>query len=157
MFDNFEMTSKQLSELSKVLNGFKSEAVQLRIVDHLFKSALAVEGLENAEVDVDTPVKSKRRPKRKTPNKAKNEAPSNVSTPSRSRKEGPKAVLTKLVDEGFFVEPKQIGHIQSHCKDSLARNFKTSDLSPTLGRLIKDRILTREKNLENGQYEYFAR
>lgn len=36
---NFEEVKKQLAELSEVVNKFKSEAVQLRIVDLVFAGA----------------------------------------------------------------------------------------------------------------------
>ena len=33
MIENFEQTKKQLSELASVINSFKSEAVQLKIIE----------------------------------------------------------------------------------------------------------------------------
>lgn len=36
MIKNFEIVKKQLSELAGIVNSFKSEAVQLRIVELIF-------------------------------------------------------------------------------------------------------------------------
>ena len=59
MLKDFDELKRQLSELSKIVNEFKSEAVQLRIVDHIF-------GLDSAEEEDVTDLSPATRKKRPT-------------------------------------------------------------------------------------------
>ncbi len=149
MINNFDAVKAQLAELSEIINRFKSEQVQLRIVDLIFKNV--VPGSES-----ELPVLPENR---KAPSKrGRGRKPAPKSTvPSKERKridgKGPKPTLELLIQEGYFKQPKPIGDIVKHCKDHLVRIFKTSDLSGPLGRLVADKKLTRSKNAE-GQFEY---
>jgi hypothetical protein len=75
---------------------------------------------------------------------------------AQSGRPGPKAVLQELVNGGFFKSPKTIGDIQSHLAKKKGQHYKTTELSPTLLRLIRDEVLDRDEN-KNGQYEYKSR
>ena len=46
--------------------------------------------------------------------------------------------------------------IQSEIENSQGYRYKSTDLSPVLVRLLRDKIIVREKNAE-GQYEYKSR
>jgi len=154
MIDNFEEKKSQLDALSKVLNKFNSEAVQLRILDHLFGSA----DLDRVQIQHSTKeVTRKAAPKKKTGKPRQSSSKGSNSSSTKSKKDGPKGVIEQLISEGYFTERRSIGDVREYCKINLARNFKTTDLSPAFSRLIKDRVLAREKNTESKNYEYFVR
>ncbi|AOY89463.1 hypothetical protein BKP64_15525 [Marinobacter salinus] len=150
MIKNFEEIKLQLMELSDIVNSFKSEAVQLRIVELVF-------GME-AEHEQDDQDETPEKPRKKTARRKRAAKKPEEDTPKKtsSKKangQGAVATLTKLVDDGFFKEPKSIGNIVEHCDHNLARKFKANEFSGKLGRLVREGTLTRTKNSEN-QYEY---
>ena len=150
MIKNFEEIKSQLKDLSGIINGFKSEAVQLRIVELVF--GLEPEDDSPAEeTNVITPKRSKstkRKPSKKAVVKTKSK-----KSGAKPSGQGSVATLLKLIDEGFFSKPKSIGDIVEHCDHNLARKFKPNEFSGKLGRLVRDGTLKRSKNAEN-QYEY---
>lgn len=159
MIENFEVVKKQLSELSDIINKFKSEAVQLRIIELVLGGATA---LSEQGADTDTaPAATPKKPGRKTrPRKAKPAAADSdkpkANKPRAKSGAGPIGTLRKLADEGYFNKKHTISEIREYCQTKLAQNFKTNDLSPALGRLTRDKTLEREKNAEN-QFEYFKK
>ena len=66
---------------------------------------------------------------------------------------GPRTALNQLVGEGFFDSPQRIIDIKKHLAQTKAHNYKATDLSPTLARMLRDGILDRNR-AEDGQYEY---
>lgn len=139
---------KQLGELASVLNAFKSEAVQLRLLDLLL-------GQETAE----EPSK-KQRHNRSAKRAERKPVPATASeeSPGKKRKKavsgtGAPATLVQLLSTAFFNKPRTINDIIEHCKHKLARNFKANEFSGKLGRMVRNEELTREKNSDN-QYEY---
>lgn len=68
---------------------------------------------------------------------------------------GPKALLSRLVDEGYFAQRRTIGDVLKYAAESLAHHYKSTDFGSTLTRLLQERRLKREKNAE-GQYEYWS-
>lgn len=154
MFDKFDEKKSQLDALSKVLNKFNSEAVQLRILDHLFGGADLDEVQTQGSVSRG-PRKAAKKTKAKKPKQSSSKG--TTSSSNKSKKDGPKGVIEQLIAEGYFAERRSIGDVREYCKINLARNFKTTDLSPAFSRLIKDRVLAREKNSESKSYEYFVR
>lgn len=150
MIQNFDETKKQLKELSEIINKFKSEAVQLRVVDHLFGNL--EHDVEEKPVDVGEPPRKKKNSK-KPARKATKDNTSNKKHGKRAAGQGAVATLMKLVDDNFFSEPKGIGDIVQHCDHNLARKFKANEFSGKLGRLVRETTLTRTKN-SDGQYEY---
>lgn len=149
MMETFEGMRKQLSELASVLNEFKSEAVQLRILDLV----LAGEPTDGAE-DQPAPRKTARRVQMRGTTKPQNassarpgkrkKAPSGTGSPS---------TLTQLLSGTFFDKARTINDIIEHCKHNLARTFKANEFSGKLGRMVRNNELTRKKNTDN-QYEY---
>lgn len=152
MIKNFDEIKVQLKDLSEVINGFKSEAVQLRIVELVFRLG------DNEEVDdeAETPAKKskpKRKPAKNRVTQKTGEAPTVKKGGKRSSGQGAVATLMRLVEGDFFDSPRTISDIVEHCDHNMARKFKANGFSGKLGRLVRDGTLVRTKNAEN-QYEY---
>jgi hypothetical protein len=56
---------------------------------------------------------------------------------------------------GFLKTPRTLSAIQRQLDEKQALQFKVTDLSPGLTRLVREGKLTRDKNAD-GQYEYAA-
>ena len=151
MIKNFDEVKRQLKDLSEIVNAFKSEAVQLRVVELVFR-------LEQPEQDVAEDVAEdsdslKKKRKKKTSKKKTITNEGGKKTTKRASGSGAPATLTKLVEDGFFSKPKTIGDIVKHCEHNMARKFKQNEFSGKLARLVRDGVLKRGKNAD-GQYEY---
>lgn len=155
MIRNFDAIKEQLRELSAVINSFKSEAVQLRLVELVF------EATESSDADaVDDAGKPKAKPKPKRPMRRK-AAKSGPDSPTKAKgkakgkagRPGGKSMLVRLHGEGFFKKAKTIKQIVEHCEQNLALKYKQTDFSGPLGRLTRDGALSRKKNSDK-QYEY---
>jgi hypothetical protein len=158
LIKNFVEVKRQLAELSEVINSYKSETVQLRIVELV----LGGRGEESEELPEDEAEEKEDKPKRRGRRRAKSASGSkdsptkDASTPERPARPGRPsglATLNSLVTEGFFKKPKTLSEIVKHCETTMALHYKQSNFSGPLIRLVRDRKLTREKNAE-GQYVY---
>lgn len=155
---DFKKTAEQLKELAKVLNEFKSEAVQVKLVELLFN-----EGIQSmpeskttaTKTVVEAPakkvVKRPGRPPKQKPAVA--EAPRTKRTRSTSRP-GPSVILKKLIESNFFTDSRTIGDVVDYCMKVYNYEYKSTDLSGTLAKLAKDGILKRAKNPQTNQFEY---
>ena len=223
---DFEKVKGQLKELSELINSFKSEAVQLKLIDMIFqdsnpveikaasqpKAAIAKEDkpvtevkigkkrgrkpgiklapkTENVEVapaepsapkkrgrkpkavSLDAPVKEKvakvkpakvaktpKAPKTAKIAKAVKVAKTKLKAKtkkSKNERPGPSKMLEQLVDEGFFAQPHPIGDVVSYCKEQHNLEYKTTDISGILMRMVKKGRLSRHTNEEKNQFEYF--
>ena len=100
MIENFEAVKKQLSQLAGVINSFKSEAVQLKIIELIFG--------ESGSFEEDTPddekPKGKRKVRRKTVTK-KEQGGGRISTSKKKTMGGTGAVatVTQLATGEFFI------------------------------------------------------
>jgi hypothetical protein len=151
--DDINVLKKKLKELADVINSFKSEAVQLKIVELLFEGVeVATESIGEEKKPAS---KRRRRPKKLTKKepKAKKNKDSIKQAKIRGTGKGSWVVVSKLVDEGFFDSPKAIREVIKHCSTNLGLHFKANEISPPLLRLLRDNKLAREKNKDN-QYEY---
>jgi hypothetical protein len=158
MMKDFTKTAEQLKELAKVLNEFKSEAVQVKLVELLF-----TEGFETAPAAKpaavrraeETPVKKQtKRPGRPPKQKAEvAEAPKTTRKRSTSRP-GPSVILKKLIESNFFTDSRTIGDVVDYCMKVYNYEYKSTDLSGTLAKLAKDNVLSRVKNPQTNQFEY---
>lgn len=145
---NFEQIKGQLKELAEIVNSFKSEAVQLRIVDLVFGvSQPDLEGDRKEAPANPVKLKSHKRKAAKSPGDAEKQK---IARPTGR---GARAALAKLVETGFFKKPQTIRSIVEHCETNLASKYKQSEFSGTLARFIRDGKLKRAKNNDN-QYEY---
>jgi hypothetical protein len=149
--EDIEGKKKQLTELASVLNSFKSEAVQLRLLDHLLSEVQGDAGQQSQ----GTGRKLSFRRRRKEP---KISAGNPQGGPTAKKKPmasgiGPVATVAQLAEGDFFKKPRTIGDIVEHCKHNLARSFKANEISGKLGKLVRGGQLTRAKNADK-QYEY---
>lgn len=151
MIKNFDEIKKQLAELATVVNSFKSEAVQLRIVELV----LGASPDENEDETEDRPRRKKKAKHRKKAAKKKAKTKEGSSKKKR-RSTGPASALSDLIDEGYFAKKHGINDIIDHCKANKARTFKANELSTPLARFVRNGRLKRETNAD-GQYEYFAK
>ncbi len=140
----------QLGELATILNAFKSEAVQLRILE-------VVLGKQSADKQFDSPVDTEHNGKTKTRHRrTTKKAGAEASTKPKKSSSGTGAVATlaQLLSAAYFDKPRMITDIIKHCKDKLGLTFKQSNFSGPLLRMVRNGELTREKNADNSQYEY---
>lgn len=156
MIKNFETIKQQLNELSGVINSFKSEAVQLRIVELIF-GAKDSEGTEIASLVMNALDIPQRRRKNRTrtvarPNVSRVDGNGDAKRRGSSGS-GPVSTVTQLAAGDFFKQSRTINDILEHCQNALARRFKANEISGKLGRMVRNRELTRQKNAD-GQYEY---
>lgn len=66
---------------------------------------------------------------------------------------GPREAVEQLLTKGFFKEPRLLGAIREELKDTRGLVYKSTDLSPTMTRMLREGKLNRNKNAD-GQYEY---
>lgn len=68
---------------------------------------------------------------------------------------GPKAVVSQLLESGFFRTTRTISDVQKELKHRRGHSYTVQELSPALVRSIRDKdvSLKRERN-DAGQYEY---
>ena len=149
MMEKFEGLRKQLSDLATVLNEFRSEAVQLRILDFVLEEAATVNDQPTGRSPARKKTKVNRVSGRNTPDEPKGGA---------KRKRGPigtgaPTTLLQLLSGNFFDRPRTIHDIIEHCKHNLARTFRANEFSRKLGRMVRKGELTRNKNADK-QYEY---
>lgn len=138
-----EKLKKQLMEISEVVNAFRSEAVQVKIVDKLLDAMIAFEKNDPDGIELF--------------NKKTNGDPiahdDETATPGR-KKPGATKVLNQLVTTDFFNEAQSISSIAEHCKTSFDSDFKTSELSGILLKLANENKLKRQRNYESNRFEY---
>jgi uncharacterized protein (DUF2336 family) len=159
MLKNIELIKTQLSELAGVINLYKSEAVQLKIVELVFKHATSGDSPNDVEKE-ESPVK--RRGKRtqksvKTTVTRQRTQKAAAGAKKRSSRLGAAAALERLLDTGFFKTKRKMADIVNQCATKLASPIKRTSLSGPLARFVHDEKLDRDKNKEDGQYEYIQK
>jgi hypothetical protein len=147
MIENLEKVKRELAELADVINLFKSEAVQLRIIDLVLGRTEDREAEEPGEERKPKKRKRRKRPAVKGEDKTKDAKKKAIAGT------GAFATINQLADTDFFQTPRTINDIIQHCATNLARRFKANELSGKLARMVRNVELTREKN-PDGQYEY---
>lgn len=150
MIENFETVKKELRELAGVINAFKSEAVQLRIVELILgASAIQEDQIPAKETVSQKPTRKKQKAATKSADVAGNKGKKKAT----SAGSGAVATLSQLAEGDFFSKPRTINDIIQHCSTSFARKFKANEFSGKLARMVRNGELTRKKNADN-QYEY---
>lgn len=71
----------------------------------------------------------------------------------KSRRPGPKKILTQLLNSGYFDGAKISTEIPCYLKHKTGYDYRKEEISSTLTRLLRDELLTREKN-KTGQYTW---
>lgn len=149
MIEKFEEVRKQLSDLATVLNEFKSEAVQLRILEFVLQ--------ENSTTDEEEPTGASGQQKPKGRTRKAATKPDETQTSEKRKRgavgTGAPATLLQLLSGNFFDHPRTINDIIEHCKHNLARTFRANEFSGKLGRMVRKGQLNRNKNADK-QYEY---
>ena len=154
MIKDFETIKKQLRDLSGVINGFKSEAVQLKVVDLLFQRMGIEAATPETTAAADSP-KKRRATRKKASSNADGEKTPKKARTSKGGRPGPGAMVTQLIGGGFFRKPKTIQNIIDHCQSESAYTYKSNELSVTMTRSLRSNTLKRKKNADN-QFEYFT-
>jgi len=144
MNKQIEKLKKQLIEISDVVNSFKSEAVQVKIIDKLFDAMNESDRVENDVHDLSKKSR-KNRPDYDT---------DNYPFSAGRKKPGATKVLNQLLASDFFDVPQSISSIADYCKGNFNSDFKTSELSGILLKLAKENKLKRERNDTNNRFEY---
>src|ERR1700688_287257 len=109
MIDNFDALKEQLRQLSPIINGFKSEAVQLRIVELIFsKDAELPKSVATQETPLLETETSKRT--RKPRNKPNLDSEGKKGQ-RKSTGKGLTAILNHQIEQGYFSQPRQAGDI----------------------------------------------
>lgn len=142
MSKHTEKLKKQLLEISEVVNAFRSEAVQVKIIDRLLDSII------DDRHDADGESRYKRR---------SDESFEGEGTEGRIRgrkKPGATKILNQIIHTDFFDVPRSISTIASYCKEQYDSDFKTSELSGILLKLANENKLKRERNNDNNRFDY---
>jgi len=134
-----ERLSKQLHDFSEIINGFKSEAVQIKIIEKI---------LPHLANWTKKPAISK--PSELTDF---NQHLIGSSEPT-ERKPGAKRILDQLLETDYFDTLKSIGDISAYCIAHFNDSLQSSQLSGVLLTLVKDGKLVRENNESNNRYVY---
>jgi hypothetical protein len=144
MSKHIEKLKKQLMEISDVVNSFKSEAVQVRIIDRLLDAITEPE--KNDQEGIEVPGK---RGKRVRGVEEENGAASHAR-----KKPGATKILNLLLTTDYFNTSHSISSIAEYCKEHYDSDFKTSELSGILLKLAKENKLKRERSNDNNRFEY---
>jgi len=144
MSKHIEKIKKQLLEISEVVNSFRSEAVQVKVVERLLDAIIES---EKAETEGDLVFSRK---------SIKNRADDERQYPSirGAKKPGATKILNQLLSTDFFNTSHSISSIANYCKDNFDSEFKTSELSGILLKLANEHKLKRERSHENNRFEY---
>jgi hypothetical protein len=143
MSKHIEKLKKQLLEISEVVNSFRSEAVQVKVIDRLLDAMIESEKGETDGVDAFN------RRVRRTRQADDDENPINGR-----KKPGATKILNQLLLTDFFNSSHSISEIADYCKESYDSDFKTSELSGILLKLAKENKLKRERSNDNNRFEY---
>jgi hypothetical protein len=144
MSKHIEKLKKQLLEISEVVNSFRSEAVQVKVVDRLLDAMIESEKGELEGADAFS-----RRVRR-----ARHAEDDENHLNNGRKKPGATKVLNQLLLTDFFNSSHSISEIADYCKESYDSDFKTSELSGILLKLAKENKLRRERSNDNNRFEY---
>jgi hypothetical protein len=138
-----EKLKKQLIEISEVVNLFKSEAVQVKVMDKLFEVMVDA---DRSEADTNEMFHRKGLKPRITGSQYEH---------SSRKKPGATKVLNQLLTgTDFFNTQRSISSIADYCKNNYDSEFKTSELSGILLKLANEHKLRRERSNANNRFEY---
>lgn len=145
MSKQIEKLKKQLTEISEVINAFKSEAVQVKIIEKILDVIIDSDKTEAEHTEITG---------KKSLKKTDHEMEA-VFVHGR-KKPGATKVLNQLLSTDFFYTPRSISSIANYCKDNFDSEFKTSELSGILLKLANEHKLRRERSHDNNRYEYVS-
>lgn len=161
MIKNFAELHTQLQQLAPTINSFKSEAVQLRIVELVFSGAALPKEEEVNANDLSGGKGGKRRKRKKPASQGADPdvevGGTKIKSPRKttSGRPGPGAIVATLQKEGFFSKARGPAEIIDHCRTNKVLTYDNTEISVALGRAVKAGKLKREKNAD-GQFRYSA-
>jgi len=144
MSKHIEKLKKQLMDISEVVNSFKSEAVQVKVVDRLLDALMELEKTDGDGAEVFI----------KRGYKQRGGDEGNYAYARGPKKPGATKILNQLLSTDFFDTARSISSIANYCKDNFDSEFKTSELSGILLKLANEGKLRRERSNENNRFEY---
>lgn len=153
MFLNLDPLKSDLTKLAGILNQFKSELVQTKLVEMFFSGA-----------GVAAPAPAAEAPRRKgrPPGSGKAKAAAVAAAPKpagkrRARgKMGATGALNALIKQGYFKTRRTIADVVDACESKVGVPIKVTNLSGPLARFVQESRLQRAKNKED-KYEYWAK
>jgi hypothetical protein len=161
--------NKGIGQLAGLLNQFKSEAVQVKLLDRFLSGVgSVVQPVTSAISGNESPaVAPKRRGRPPGSGKKKAGRPAvvavAVATPKPAKagrrkrsKMGATGALHKLIDSGFFKARRSIAEVTAACKNKLGLDIAVTNLSGPLMRFVSEKKLVRAKNKDD-KYEYWAK
>jgi hypothetical protein len=183
MMNNFKETTNQLIELAKVLNEFKSEAVQIRLLELLFDQKMVKKiaatdetseerlkspgAVEQQEISIGREIATEPAAANTQQSAGKNAdknhdrkkplqkaQPVKIVRKRSTTRPGPSIILKQLIENKFFSDSRNIGDVVDYCFKMYNHEYKSTDLSGTLAKLAKDGTLLRQKNPVTNQFEY---
>jgi superfamily II DNA helicase RecQ len=182
MIKNLDKLTAQLQKLSQTINTFKSEAVQLKLVELIFneinisdlegsiKSISTIDKIKKIKAAKVKPVAKVKKLKKALPIvEANAEAKTKVSKPAKVKaiakkkpvkkgktksKPGRTTAIRSLIESGYFASKRSAGEIVKYCNEELKVPCKISDLSGIIDRLVKDNVLQKEKNKKSKKFEF---
>lgn len=152
MIPNFEDVKKQLGELAAIVNEFKSEQVQLRVIEALLASIGVVPSATPPQKRTEREAaNAKPRPRRRPKADGNGEG----GTPRSSSKKGPKAAIVALLGSDYFAQKRTAGEVQAELRTKKAMNLSLSTVQTTLNRLLENEEIKRERDAETKQFRYW--
>jgi hypothetical protein len=139
-----------LRKLAGVLNQFRSEAVQVRLLEQ-FSRILPAPGSEL--------VNPTEKPRRGRPPKAQTVTQPNVAPAKKKEKRsamGATGAVNALISKGYFKGRRTIVDIVQACESKVGVTIKVTNLSGPLGKFVQDEKLQRAKNKED-KFEYWVK
>ena len=150
---------KDLGQLAGLLNQFKSEIVQVKLLDRFLSGVGAVVHPVVAAVSAPSAAPKRRgRPPGSGKKKAAKTAAPTAGKPGRKKrsKMGATSALHKLIESGFFKAHRSIAEVTNACKSKLGLDIAVTNLSGPLMRFVSEKKLVRAKNKDD-KYEYWAK
>jgi len=144
--DDLNQLQKKIRALADTVNVFKSEAVQLRVINLLLAEAGIEGGGGRAAAAPHVPAKrgqaapAAKKPAKKAGRKA-------------AAQPGAYAMISNLFDRGYFKSGRTLSAVVDRLRTVTGHEYKANECSPALLRFFRDRKLKRKKNVK-GQYEY---
>lgn len=151
---NLEELKTELRDIAAIVNVFKSEVVQVRVLELLFNK---IDFTSNPpKNDESSFQRGPRLNKKSAAKKRSSESNQDAAKIKRSRggRPGPGAMIKQLKDEGFFKKPQTIPAIIDYCQHKSAYTYKQNEVAITLTRALRSDTLQRKKNDQN-QFEYY--
>ena len=151
---------KDLSQLATVLNQFKSEAVQVKLLEQFLSAPAGPASPAAPDTASAAPVARRRgRPpgsgkKPAAPKEPK--APKAPKAPRKPGRIGATTALQKLAESGFFKTRRSIADVTATTKAKLGTDIPVTNFSGPLARFVEEKKLQRAKN-KDGRFEYWAK